>query len=202
MRTKYKPWAKPYIDEHPELMYPIEDVKKLSNLHLEIGCGKGAFIIKMAKKHPDIFYLAVEKNVSCVGSVAKGLVEEKIENVKLMLIDGEKVLDELDDNSVKVLFLNFSDPWPKKRHYKRRLTYEGFINKYVRVLEMNGEIRFKTDNDDLYEFSKESFLNSSLKIVSDIYDYDGLDLEDESTEYEIKKRNSGLKIHRLILRKE
>ena len=99
------------------------------------------------------------------------------------------------------MFLNFSDPWPKKRHAKRRLTYEGFISRYVRILEKGGEIRFKTDNDELYEFSKESFSNSSLTIVSDIYDYDGKDEEDVPTEYEIRKREAGLKIHRIILRK-
>ena len=202
MRTKYKPWAKPYIDEHQEVMFPYEKLKELNHLHLELGCGKGAFIVNMAKKHEDVFYLAIEKNVTCAGMTAKALVEQGIKNVKLMYIDGEKVIDELNDNSVKVLFLNFSDPWPKKRHEKRRLTYEGFINKYVRILEKGGEIRFKTDNDELYEFSKIGFQGSSLTIVSDIYDYDGNDIEDEKTEYEIKKREAGLKIHRLILRKE
>ena len=201
MRTKYKPWAKPYMMEHPEVMYPFEELKNLSNLHLEIGCGKGAFIVNMAKKHPETFYLAIEKNVTCAGITAKALVEEKIENVKLMQIDGDLVMDELKANSVKVLFLNFSDPWPKKRHTKRRLTHESFINKYYRVLENGGEIRFKTDDDELYLFSKESFMESKLTIVSDIYDYDGNDMEDEKTEYEIKKREAGLKIHRIILRK-
>ena len=202
MRTKYKPWAKPYIDEHQEVMFPFDQLKELSHLNLEVGCGKGAFIVNMAKKHPDIFYLAVERNVTCAGITAKSLVEEKIENAKLMYIDGELVINELNDNSVSVLYLNFSDPWPKKRHTKRRLTYEGFINKYVRILEKGGELRFKTDNDELYEFSKESFQNSSLTIVSDIYDYDGLDKEDSPTEYELKKREAGYKIHRIILRKE
>ena len=201
MRTKYKPWAKPYMMEHPEVMYPFEELKNLSNLHLEIGCGKGAFIVNMAKKYPETFYLAIEKNVTCAGITAKALIEEKIENVKLMQIDGDLVMDELKDNSVKVLFLNFSDPWPKKRHTKRRLAHESFINKYYRVLENGGEIRFKTDDDELYLFSKESFMESKLTIVSDIYDYDGNDLEDEKTEYEIKKREAGLKIHRIILRK-
>ena len=201
MRTKYKPWAKPYLDEHLEVLFPYEKLKTLSHLHLELGCGKGAFIVNMAKKNLDTFYLAIEKNVTCAGMTAKSLVEQEIKNVKLMYIDGEKVIDELNDESVKVLYLNFSDPWPKKRHEKRRLTYEGFINKYVRILEKGGEIRFKTDNDELYEFSKEGFKGSSLTIVSDIYDYDGSDIEDEKTEYEIKKREAGLKIHRLILRK-
>ena len=202
MRTKYKPWAKPYLDEHQEVQFPFEQLKTLSHLHLELGCGKGAFIVDMAKKHPDTFYLAIEKNVTCAGMTAKLLVEQEINNAKLMFIDGEKVVEELNDNSVQILYLNFSDPWPKKRHEKRRLTYEGFINKYVRVLEKGGEIRFKTDNDELYEFSKESFKESTLTIVFDIYDYDGKDIEDSPTEYEIKKREAGLKIHRLILRKE
>ena len=202
MRTKYKPWAKPYLDEHLEVLYPFEDLKKLSHLHLEVGCGKGAFIIEMSKKHPDIFYLAIEKNVTCAGITAKALVEEEIKNVKLMHIDGDLVIDELNEESVKVLYLNFSDPWPKKRHEKRRLTSIGFINKYIRILEKGGEIRFKTDNDDLYAFSKECFYQSSLKVIEDISDYQNLDEDDCPTEYELRKREAGYKIHRLILRKE
>ena len=201
MRTKYKPWAKPFLDEHQDIQFPLDKVNQLSRLHLEIGCGKGAFIIRMAKNHPDIFYLAIEKNISCAGISAKAIVDEKIDNVKIMNIDGELVLNELKDESVKVLYLNFSDPWPKKKHTKRRLTHESFINKYIRVLEKGGEIRFKTDNDELYQFSRESFLESSLKIVSDVDDYDGLGEDDVPTEYELKKREAGFKIHRLILRK-
>ena len=201
MRTKYKPWAKPFLDEHQDIQFPLDKVNQLSHLHLEIGCGKGAFIIQMAKNHPDIFYLAIEKNISCAGISAKAIVDEKIDNVKIMNIDGELVLNELKDESVKVLYLNFSDPWPKKKHTKRRLTHESFINKYIRVLEKGGEIRFKTDNDELYQFSRESFLESSLKIVSDVEDYDGLGEDDVPTEYELKKREAGFKIHRLILRK-
>lgn len=202
MRTKYKPWAKPYLDEHQEVQYPFDELKKLSHLHLEVGCGKGAFIIEMAKRNPDTFYLAIEKNVTCAGISAKALVEEDIKNAKLMYIDGDLVIDELNEGSVKVLYLNFSDPWPKKRHEKRRLTSLGFINKYIRILENGGEIRFKTDNDDLYQFSKECFAQSTLKVVEDIEDYQELASDDCMTEYESRKREAGLKIHRLILRKE
>ena len=201
MRTKYKPWAKPYLEEHQEVMFPLEEVKNLSHLHLEIGCGKGGFIVEMSKKHPDTFYLALEKNLTCAGITANELVNNDIKNVKLMNIDGEVVVNELKDESVKVLYLNFSDPWPKKRHAKRRLTSETFINSYVRILEKGGEIRFKTDNEELYNFSKESFSLTSINVIEDNDDYDGLDMEDAKTEYEIKKREAGFKIHRLILRK-
>lgn len=202
MRTKYKPWAKPYLEEHLEVQLEEEKVKTLQDIYLEIGSGKGGFLINQAIKYPERFYLGVERNVTCCGFIAKSLVESKIENAKLLFIDGEKVLDELKDESVDVLFLNFSDPWPKKRHEKRRLTYPGLVAKYYRVLKRGGELRFKTDNEELFNFSKESFLTSPFKVKSITDDYDGLDETDSKTEYEIKKRKAGFAIHRLILTKE
>ena len=201
MRVKFRPWAEPYLNEHPEVQLPLEEVKNLSSFNLEIGAGKGAFIMSLSKDYPDEFYLAVERNVSCAGAIAKGLVEEEIKNVKLMRIDGELVLKELKDESVKTLYLNFSDPWPKKRHHKRRLTSNNLVNEYVRVLEKGGLIRFKTDNDDLYEYSKETFVHPKLEILVMEEDYDGNDPLDKKSEYEIKKREAGLKIHRIILKK-
>ncbi len=201
MRVKYRPWAEPYLKEHPEVQLPLEEVHKLHDFDLEIGSGKGAFIIEMAKEYPLKNFLAVEMNVSCAGAIAKSLVEDEIKNVKLLRIDGELVLKELKDESVDTLYLNFSDPWPKKRHSKRRLTSERLINEYVRVLKNGGLIRFKTDNDSLFEFSKETFINPKLEIVLMEEDYDGNDPLDKKSEYEIKKREMGLKIHRLIIKK-
>ena len=201
MRVKYRPWAEPYLDEHPEVQMGLKEVSSLKDFELEIGSGKGAFIINLAKRNPEKFYLAIERNVSCAGAIAKALVDEQITNVKLMRIDGELVLDALKDESVDILYLNFSDPWPKKRHTKRRLTYDRLIDKYARVIKKGGLLRFKTDNDELYRFSKETFINPSFEINVDEYDYDGNDVDDEKSEYEIKKRELGLKIHRIILKR-
>ena len=201
MRTKYKPWALPYINEHQEVILDKKELSSLSHLHMEIGSGKGAFIIALAESHKDTFYLAIEKNVTCSGFIAKKLVENKIENVKLINDDVLNIIDELKDESISVIYLNFSDPWPKKRHEKRRLTYPAFIDKYVQKLEKGGEIRFKTDNEELFIFSKETFVHPRLEIVELNDDYQGNDIEDPQSEYEIKKRSEGLKIHRMVLRK-
>lgn len=201
MRTKYKPWAKPYFEEHQEeISLPLSELSKLNHIHLEIGCGKGQFILDMSKRHPELNFLAVEKNITCVGFTAKKLVEEEVKNVKLLAMDGDIVLNELKDGSVDILYLNFSDPWPKKRHERRRLTHPLFLEKYFRVLANDGEIRFKTDNDELYVFSKEMFNNDKFYISSYEEDYQ-LREDDVMTEYEKKKRDLGLKIHRLIVRK-
>ena len=200
MRTKYKPWAKPYFEEHQEISLPLNELDKLKDIYLEIGAGKGQFITDMSKRHPERFFLAVEKNITCVGFTAKKIVEEEISNVKLLAIDGDIVLNELKEGSVKVLYLNFSDPWPKKKHVKRRLTHPSFLEKYYRVLASDGEIRFKTDDDELYLYSKEMFENDKFHIITDDEDYVLAD-DDVMTEYEDKKRKAGLKIHRLIIRK-
>lgn len=201
MRVKYRPWAEPYLNEHPEVQIALDEVKKLTSFDMEIGSGKGAFIIKMARKNPHRFYVAIERNVSCAGFIAKCLVEEEIKNVKLLYIDGQVVLDELNEGVVDILYLNFSDPWPKKRHTKRRLTYNTMIDKYAKVIKKDGLLRFKTDNDDLYEFSKETFTHPSFIKLIEEDDYDGKDPLDEMSEYEIKKREMSLKIHRIILKR-
>ena len=202
MRTKYKPWAKPYLDEHQEVQMRVLDVIKLSHIHLEIGSGKGAFLCQMAKKYPDKFFIGLEKNLTCAGMCAKALVEQEIENAKILFIDGEDLMKEMKDESVSILYLNFSDPWPKKRHEKRRLTSEKFIDEYLRILEVGGEIRFKSDNDELYAFTKEAFNNPAFEIILDEENYDGLDENDVPTEYELKKRSAGFNIHKMIVRKK
>ncbi len=201
MRTKYRPWAKPYIEEHPEASFELEKLKGMKDLHIEIGAGKGNFILALAAAHEDTFYLAVERNVSCAGAIAKKIVENEVNNARLIYDDILHVLDYLDDGSVKIFYLNFSDPWPKKKHTKRRLTYPTLIEKYVAKLEVGGEIRFKTDNDELYEFSRETFQVPSLELIEDTPNYETLAEDDFMTEYEEKKRGMGLSIHRLVLRK-
>jgi len=202
VRVKYKPWAKPYLDEHKEVQIDLETLSKLNGFNMEIGSGKGGFISQMAKANPDKQYIAIEKNLSCSGDIAKHIVEEELHNVKLMNVDVVHVLEALNEGVVDNIYLNFSDPWPKKRHEKRRLTSVDFLEKYVKVLKVGGYIFFKTDNEDLFEFSLKTFSNSSLVIVEENNDYQGDGENDFETEYEIKKKAMGLKIHRLVLRKE
>ena len=202
MRTKYKAWAKPFIDEHPEVMFEKEQLLSFNKpYYLEIGSGKGQFLVDMAKKFPDKFFVGVERNVTCAGFTAKKLVEEEIRNSKLMFINAEMLMGEIKDNSIEAIFLNFSDPWPKKRHHKRRLTAESFLENYYRVLKRGGRLIIKTDNVDLFEFTCENISNSKFKLIFKTDNYMDYDEFDTMTEYEKSFRDEGVPIHRLILEK-
>lgn len=119
MRTKFKAWAQPFLDEHLEIQCSVEDLNSYPRYYLEIGSGKGQFLCAMALKYPTKLFVGIERNVTCAGITAKKIVENQLENAKLMFVDAEKVLPLIKDNSVETLFLNFSDPWPKKRHEKK-----------------------------------------------------------------------------------
>ncbi len=201
MRTKFKAWTIPYLEEHQEYSLTDEEISKLDNFQLEIGSGKGEFLVRISKKFPTEIFLGIEKNVTCSGISVKKLVENEIPNVKFLYRDAQEVVKLLSDHSVKNIFLNFSDPWPKKRHYKRRLTSVNFLNEYRRILKDDGKIIFKTDNTDLFEYSIEMFETNNFNIVKIDNNYDGLDEFDAQTEYEEFFRNEGTPIHRLIVSK-
>ena len=201
MRTKYKAWAKPFIDEHPEVGVCEEDLSSLKDFYLEIGSGKGDFLIQMATKYPELTFIGVEKNVTCAGITAKKISESGLTNTKIIFEDAINVLPNLNNGSVKTIFLNFSDPWPKKRHHKRRLTSNIFLDNYYRVLAKGGRLVFKTDNVDLFNDSLEYFTESKFKLISQTNNYDGKDEFDACTEYERNFRDQDIKISRLIYEK-
>ena len=202
MRTKYKAWTLPYIQEHPEVMFTNEQLSSFDKTYyLEIGSGKGQFLLDMAKKFPDKFFVGVERNVTCCGFTAKKLVENEITNAKLMFVDAEKLMEEIKDESLEEIFLNFSDPWPKKRHHKRRLTAEKYLNNYYRTLKRGGRLVIKTDNPDLFSFTLENIENSKFKVISKTDDYQDYDEFDTMTEYEQSFREENVPIHRIVLEK-
>ena len=202
MRTKYKPWALPYIQEHVEVMFTEEQLLSFDKpYYLEIGSGKGQFLVDMAKKNPDKFFIGIERNVTCCGFTAKKLVEEEIQNAKLMFINADILMDKIADNSIEAIFLNFSDPWPKKRHHKRRLTADRYLANYYRVLKSGGRLIIKTDNVELFAFTLENLENSPFKLVSKTDDYQDYDEFDSMTEYEQSFREEGTPIHRIVLEK-
>lgn len=202
MRTKYKPWAEPYIKEHTEVMFSLEELLSFNKpYYLEIGSGKGQFLVDMAKKFPDKFFIGVERNITCSGFTAKKLVESEINNAKLMFINAEILIKEIKDNSIESIFLNFSDPWPKKRHHKRRLTAKYYLENYYRVLKNGGRLIIKTDNVDLFNFTLENISETKFKLIYQNDNYLDLDEFDTMTEYEKSFRDEGIKINRLILEK-
>ena len=197
MRTKFKAWAEPYLLEHPEASYKEEEISSLDNFILEIGSGKGEFLIKMANKFPNETFLGIEKNVTCAGITCKKLVENEISNAKIIFNDVEKLFPLFKDKSVKNIYLNFSDPWPKKKHHKRRLTNKRFLDSYRRILKDDGLIIFKTDNDELFEDSLLEFEENNFHIIEVDRNYDGLDDVDTCTEYEEFFRNENIAIKRV-----
>ena len=201
MRTKFKAWAEPYIKEHTEIGLGEDELSKLDNFYLEIGSGKGDFITNMALKFPELNFVGIEKNVTCCGFAYKKLVNAEVKNAHMVFNDASVVTPLLKDKSVNTLFLNFSDPWPKVRHHKRRLTSEKFLKEYLRILKDDGRLIFKTDNVDLFEYSLEMLPLNGFEIISKTDNYDGLDEFDTQTEYETNFRKEGTPIHRVIVKK-
>ena len=204
MRTKFKPWAVSYLKEHQEVI--LDDIEKHQNffakeIYIEIGSGKGDFILGMSRLYPDINFIAIEKVESVAGVMAKKIVDNDIKNVLIYPGDIVNLFSSLKDKSIGKIFLNFSDPWPKKKHAKRRLTFIKFLNEYYRLLKDDGELIFKSDNDGLYEFSLEEIKLSKFKLIDHNFDYIFDDRCDAMSEYEKKFREKGQKIHRFVLKK-
>ena len=131
-------------------------------VHVEIGTGKGDFIIGMARQHPEINFIGVEKFETILVKALTKLEKEKLTNVLFLARDAKALGDYFTESSVNCIYLNFSDPWPKKRHYKRRLTYQDFLEVYDKILINNGYLKQKTDNKSLFESSIVSFNNYGL----------------------------------------
>jgi tRNA (guanine-N7-)-methyltransferase len=137
-------------------IFPIEQP-----IHMEIGCGKGKFACDMSKKYPNINFIAVEKvpDVCCI-ALEKAMQqkgERSTDNIRFIIGDASTLSESVPEHSLDCIYLNFSDPWPKKRHAKRRLTYRSFLNIYAKLLKPDGILKFKTDNAGLFDFSLEEF---------------------------------------------
>ncbi len=171
--------------------------KNENPIFAEFGCGRGQFIMTMAKQHPDRNYIAFE----CRGSIILRALEKATEeNPANVVIVNENIIDVneyFEENELSGIYLNFSDPWPKKRHAKRRLTSGRFLDGYQRVLRAGGCIEFKTDNDDLFSYTIDEIKNSNMKILESTRDLHNTDLDAKyvTTEYEDKFRRSGKKIN-------
>jgi len=198
MRTKYKAWAKPFIEEHNEITVSMETLETMSSYCLEIGSGKGKFLVDMAVKFPNTLFVGVERNVTCAGFTAKKIVEQELNNAKLIYENADNLFAHIKDKTIDILFLNFSDPWPKKRHAKRRLTYPKYLEEYYRVLKDDGKLIIKTDNDSLFEYTQETLSESKFKIEKCLADYVDYDEFDTPTEYELSFREKGQPIHKIV----
>ncbi|MFC4355874.1 tRNA (guanosine(46)-N7)-methyltransferase TrmB [Chryseomicrobium palamuruense] len=208
MRLRNKPWAQEYIQAHPEVVIANPEARKgkwheefgnSNPVHVEVGTGKGQFVIGMAQQNPHINYIGIELYDSViVVALEKVLEQEALPNLRLLNVNGKDLTEYFEKGDIHQVYLNFSDPWPKTRHAKRRLTHANFLTLYRDLMPEGGEVHFKTDNRGLFEYSLISTTDfgMQLKLVS-------LDLHAEEpeenvrTEYEEKFAAKGQPIYRL-----
>lgn len=208
MRLRNVKGASDKIDSSP---YIIKDYKNYKGkyktlfnndnpIHIEIGMGKGDFIIGMAKKYPGINFIGIEKFDSVIVRALDKL-DEDIPNLRLIRMDATEI-EEVFYKEIDTIYLNFSDPWPKNRHEDRRLTSHKFLTRYDNLFSSDKVIIMKTDNRNLFEYSLISFVNYEYKI-----DYISLDLinsqtiENVETEYEKKFMKLGFPIYKVVVKK-
>lgn len=207
MRLKFKPWAKDYIDGNPEIFIQNEEqlneyIKDAKEIRIELGCGKGQFIYQLAKLNPEVTFIAVEKYESVIVMAGSKLEENPLPNLKFWAIDVLE-LEKYDNllGKIDLIYLNFSDPWPKNRHTKRRLTSDTFLPIYDKLLTKEGHVEFKTDNQSLFEYSLESFPESGWKISNISLDLHNTERFNIKTEYEEKFSAKGFRINYLEARR-
>lgn len=204
MRTKYKQWAVDYLNEHKEITLEKIDLNQpffKKDLCIEVGSGKGDFILNFSSKNLTKSFIAIERVDTVAGMMAKKLIEAESKNVLIFPHDAKLIFDQIGENKVDTIFLNFVDPWPKKKHAKRRLTFHTFLESYYHILKPGGLLIFKSDNDGLYDFTLEEIQTTKFVMISNEPDYSFDESQDAMTEYERKFRDLGQPIHRIVLKK-
>lgn len=166
-------------------------------IEIEIGTGKGKFIIDKAIQNPNINYIGIEKYDTPLVNAVKILNNIELNNLKIICFDALNI-NEIFDKEISKIYLNFSDPWPKKRHEKRRLSSKQFLEKYDLIFKNEKRIQMKTDNDDLYEYSLISFEENGYEIVKTDTNY----MDTITTEYEDKFINKGKNINYIYVVKK
>ena len=194
-----------YVENPKEKQRTWNEIfEKEQPIHVEIGMGKGKFIINMAKKYPNINFIGIEKYDSVLVKAVKQLEEldEKLPNLKLLLFDAEEIA-EVFDHEIELIYLNFSDPWPKSKHEKRRLTSSTYLAKYDNLFKNQKCIIQKTDNRTFFDFSLQSIEEYGYTIDEVTYDlYSLKDEQNVPTEYEEKFNSIGTPINRLKAHKD
>ena len=197
MRLRKKPWIEDAMKDVAEQYVYLEDLDRFrgkwqevfpgKELCLEIGCGKGGFITGMARLHPEKAYIGVETQHDIAYYPARKAKELELDNVKILCGNAAFMEEWFAPGEIRTLYLNFSDPWPKARHAKRRLTHRNFLTLYKNLMGEGGVLYFKTDNRELFDFSVEEFREFGLDIQELSYDLHHSDFVNEvQTEYEKK----------------
>lgn len=170
-------------------------------IHVEIGTGKGKFLTTLAMNNPDINYVGIEKFSSVLIRALEKQQELQLPNLIFIRMDAENIIDVFAPEEVDKIYLNFSDPWPKDRHAKRRLTSRQFLARYNEFLKKDGTVEFKTDNRDLFDFSLEEVKEAGWNLLKCTYDLHNCEMNEGNvmTEYEIKFSSEGTPINKMII---
>ena len=172
-------------------------------VHIEIGTGKGRFIMELAARHPEINYVGIEKYSSVLFRATQKMEENPLANVRFIRMEAEHILRYFESNEVERIYLNFSDPWPKERHAKRRLVSREFLDRYRNLIKEGGHLEFKTDNRDLFDFGVEQTAVARweiMEITYDLHDDAKMNAGNILTEYEERFSAKGNPICKYIIR--
>ena len=221
MRLRNIPRAKGVLEEHGNV---IKEEKRLKGswqqefgndhpIHIEIGMGKGQFLLSLAKRNPDINYIGIERYSSVIlraverydEEIKEAETKDFLSNIRFICMDATEIEEVFAPEEVDKIYLNFSDPWPKKRHARRRLTSKEFLARYDKVLKKEGVIEFKTDNRDLFQFSLEQVEEAGWILKAHTWDLHHDEQMNEGnvmTEYEEKFSSLGNPIHKLVAGRE
>jgi len=209
MRMRKKKWADPWIDEHSSYIYrdpssnkgKWKEILNCNELHVEIGMGKGDYLINMSQMYPESGWVGIEQDHSAAAVASRKAIENEIDKLgnNLMICGQAQSMQEwFEKKEIDVIHLNFSDPWPKKHYHKRRLSSSSFLEMYRELLSDNGCIRMKTDNQKLFEDSVLYFLQNGFTLTEFSVDYHREDRSyDAITEYESKFMELGQPIYQL-----
>lgn len=209
MRMRHKPHAIDKLLEHPEIVIfkPAlhkgkwqQEFANSNPIYVELGMGRGQFITNNACLHPNINYIGVEKkNEVVLVAMQRALdLDKPVTNLRMLPTNISYIAELFGEEEIDTLFINFCDPWPKDRHAKRRLTHRNFLGYYKPLLKPKGEIVFKTDNRELFDFSLLEFQEAGYELIEITYDLHKLgDPNNIMTEYEKKFSEMGIKINRL-----
>ena len=170
-------------------------------IHIEVGMGKGRFLMELAQLNPDINYIGIEKYSSVLIRAIEKREEVELSNLYFIRMDAEDINEVFAEGEIDQIYLNFSDPWPKDRHAKRRLTSHQFLQRYDQFLKKDGVVIFKTDNKDLFDFSLEEVPVAGWKLENSTYDLHNSEYNEGNvmTEYEEKFSSMGNPICRMVI---
>lgn len=209
MRLRNIPGAEEAVSSSPHVIHNPKEQKGNWNsvfsnehpIHIEIGMGKGQFIMALAERNPQINYIGMERYSSVLYRGLQKMEEHPLPNLRFLREDAAEIEEMFDEGEIDRIYLNFSDPWPKDRHKNRRLTSQPFLSRYDHILAKDGVIEFKTDNTDLFRFSLEEIEESKWQLKAHTFDLHHDPVLNEGnimTEYEERFSAKGNPIHKLI----